>query len=101
MQELGILWGLVAISVTFTAASVLAVVLAARQRQVICPENGAPADVRCDGRQAVRSMFGRGGDRVVGCERWPERAGCDRGCERLIDSCVILPARAVTGRRQA
>jgi hypothetical protein len=101
MQELGVLWGLVAISVAYMAAAIVAVVLAARQRRVVCPENGVPVDVRCDGKQAVRTMFGLGGDRVVGCERWPEKKGCDRACEKLIDACVILPERAVKGRGPA
>jgi hypothetical protein len=84
MQELSVLWGLLAISGCFMVASLVAVIVAARQRRVVCPETGRPVDVRCDGRRAVLAMFNDSCDRVIDCERWPARKGCDRACERQL-----------------
>lgn len=49
---------------------------------VTCPETHAPVKVRRDPLQAVKSLFSRKSQRVVACDRWPERADCDRACER-------------------
>ena len=56
---------------------------AARRRQrVRCTETGKDVQVRCDPVQAARATFTDEPPRVDDCSRWPERAGCDRACEK-------------------
>ncbi len=68
----------------FALGLMLLATLTARHRRAICPETGMEVDVRCDPDQAARALFVGKHLRVTGCERWPERAGCDRACEKCI-----------------
>jgi hypothetical protein len=51
-------------------------------RLVACPEDHRPAVVNMDASHAVATgVHGRPPDlHLSDCTRWPERAGCDRGC---------------------
>lgn len=58
--------------------------ITARHRRVVCPETGIEVDVNCDPGQAAGAVLVGKHLRVTGCERWPEKANCDRACERCI-----------------
>ena len=59
---------------------------ARRPHGVECPENGQRVTVRLDPARTVLNLFAGSRQRVSACTRWPERAGCDRGCEPSIPS---------------
>lgn len=50
-------------------------------KEIICPENGQPAQVAVDAKYAaITSAIGMDRFRVTGCSRWPERAACNQSC---------------------
>jgi hypothetical protein len=52
-----------------------------KPNEVICPENGQPAQIVVDATYAaMTSVVGMDRLRVDGCSRWPERAACNRAC---------------------
>ncbi|HVA77366.1 MAG TPA: hypothetical protein VNF27_05695 [Candidatus Binataceae bacterium] len=52
-----------------------------KPKDVICPENGAPARVTVDATYvALTSVAGMNRLRLTGCSRWPERAACNQSC---------------------
>ena len=52
-----------------------------KPREVICPENGAPARITADAAYiAMTSVVGMDRFRLAGCSRWPERAACNQSC---------------------
>ena len=52
-----------------------------KPREVVCPENGAPARITADASYiAMGSVVGVNRFRLAGCSRWPERAACNRSC---------------------
>ena len=52
-----------------------------KPKEVICPENGAPAQVTVDATYAaMTSAVGMNSLRMDGCSRWPERGACNRSC---------------------
>ena len=67
------------------AAVMAAALVSIRRQMVICPDNGQPAGVACDGGSAVKALFVGGHLRVCDCDRWPEKAGCDRACEKQLE----------------
>ena len=57
---------------------------AARPQRVTCPDNNEEQLVTLDLRRAAITAFAGGSQRVRGCSRWPEKAGCERACEAAI-----------------
>lgn len=54
--------------------------LAGGRRDVRCPVDATPAELRLDrGRTALR-VFADAPHCATECSLWPERAGCDRAC---------------------
>jgi hypothetical protein len=50
-------------------------------KEVICPENGEPAQIKVDASYAaMTSAVGMDRRRLQGCSRWPERGACNRAC---------------------
>jgi hypothetical protein len=82
-----------AIALVYVVApcAVVAALAARRARTVTCPETAGPALVKLDPKRAVRAVFSNLGPRVVDCARWPERAGCERGCEAGLSTWWTAP----------
>jgi len=54
-----------------------------RNRRVVCPETRRPLLVAVD--DADEASFAAGRHlRVIDCDRWPEKADCDRDCEHAL-----------------
>lgn len=52
-----------------------------KPKEVICPDNGEPAQVTVDAAYAsMTSAVGMNRLRMDGCSRWPERGACNRSC---------------------
>jgi hypothetical protein len=52
-----------------------------KPKEVICPDNGEPAQVTVDAAYAaMTSAVGMNSLRMDGCSRWPERGACNRSC---------------------
>ena len=52
-----------------------------RPKEVICPENGAPATITADAAYAATtSLVGNSKVQLAGCSQWPERESCSRSC---------------------
>jgi Na+-transporting methylmalonyl-CoA/oxaloacetate decarboxylase gamma subunit len=68
-------------AIVFCAILVSAIITRARRRHVKCPETGRQVEVACDPAQALKATLMDTRQRVVDCDRWPERADCDRACE--------------------
>lgn len=87
MEAWSILGGVVAIALAYVAMLVAAAVVGARwRRRVVCPFDGRHAAVRCDARNAAKTMLTGGRQCVTECSLWPDRAKCDRRCEETITS---------------
>jgi hypothetical protein len=56
----------------------------ATNRFAVCPETGTKVKVAVDRDHAGKAVFTGEHLKVVNCERWPERAGCDRECEKHV-----------------
>ncbi|MGA7871328.1 MAG: hypothetical protein WCA22_10545 [Candidatus Binatus sp.] len=72
-----------AIGVTYVLLPVGLSVFAefSKPREVICPENGEPAQITADAAYvAMTSVVGMSRLRLAGCSRWPEHGDCNRGC---------------------
>jgi hypothetical protein len=80
MVSLQIMLGLVAISLGYMVLFATIAVLRVRRRVLRCPADGKAADVRCDATAAALATFSDRDDEVIGCSRWPARAGCDQRC---------------------
>jgi len=75
---------IISVMVVMVAILVAAAMIASRHRNVVCPDNGQTVDVSCDPRGAIEAVFVGGHLRVTDCERWPEKADCDHGCEKQL-----------------
>lgn len=76
---------LIALSVVYVLAPVATEAFARyrKARNVICPEERAPAKIDIDARHAAWSaVAGKTGLRVRRCTLWPEKCGCAQQCVR-------------------
>ena len=83
MDTLVALGAIAAIGITYGLLPVGLSVFAdfRKPKEVICPENGAPAQVTVDATYAaMTSAVGMNKLRLDGCSRWPERGACNRSC---------------------
>jgi hypothetical protein len=83
MDTLVALSAIAAIGVTYVMLPVGLTVFAEfrKPNEVICPENGQPAQVAVDATYAaMTSAVGLNRLRLDGCSRWPERSACNRSC---------------------
>lgn len=58
---------------------------ASRGTEVLCPDSGEVALVRRSPAAAMRAVVTGETPPVLGCSRWPEKAGCDRACEACLE----------------
>lgn len=58
-----------------------------KARQTICPEEGVPARIKIDARQAaLAAAAGKTKLRIQHCSLWPQRRGCAQQCLRQTTS---------------
>lgn len=54
-----------------------------KARPIICPEDGVPAQIKIDARQAaLAAAAGKSKLRIQHCSLWPQRRGCAQQCLR-------------------
>jgi hypothetical protein len=68
----------------FAGALALLAMWRANHRAATCPETGKGVEVAVDRAQAAKAVFTGDHLKVVDCDRWPGRAGCDRDCENKL-----------------
>ena len=76
----------IAAAAAFLALILTSIMMRARHRRAVCPETGMEVEVSCDPTRAILATISDEPQHVVGCERWPKRAGCDRACEEKLIS---------------
>lgn len=54
-----------------------------KTRATLCPQDGVPAEIKIDARQATfAAIVGKSHLRVQRCSLWPQRCGCAQNCIR-------------------
>ncbi len=57
-----------------------------RHHTIVCPEAHAQTDIEIDRAHRLKTLLrGTSELRVAGCDRWPERQGCDEECLLQVD----------------
>jgi hypothetical protein len=73
---------IVMVAAAFAGTMAMLAMWRAKHRHTTCPETGRDVEVAVDRKHAAKAVFTGEHLKVADCERWPERAGCDRGCEK-------------------